>query len=657
MAITKNPPLSFWTQKPKKPSETISLPPNQSWGDAAGWNTQLKALHQQAVNAAPKPTIPASRPTLPGEQSMAVRPPSPATTSPKPAMATPAPKPSVAPSAAPYGGVPEANDPAMVGGRAMLDQRKNLAGVSGVPEGWDAETYANFKKANPTLEPDQEDTFRMQQAGNDAIKKSQLEALRQSYLGTFSPSAEEAAARQQLGDVSSKVAADEAAARSAYAKRVGAINEQATLQPFLTGRQRMASGELADQLAALESSSKAQTVPLSTKLAQLQAEREAKKARAKAEVEFATPATKDYQTVGEGQSLVDPATGRVVYQGPAKTSTAQPTASIQEYQFAVQNGYKGSFSDYQTEDANRKAVAAGAGQPSSYKEWELAGRPGTYQDWVMKTGGAAKPLSGEAAKVYSIATTIKPEIEQIKTLLKGAGRLKISQILSGLDPAASRLIDQVADKVGRLRSGGAINKDEAERFKAQILRAGDILTGDTTSAIDALDALAAEADSVASSVRPGATTSTGTAGTPEEAGFEIGPDGKYYPKANSGKPTASTTGNAKAIAAAIKKVESGGNYNARGGSGEFGAYQFMPDTWRGWAKTYLGNSNAPMTPQNQDVVAEAHISSLLAQGKTPEQIALIWNGGQPVRKAGVNKFGVRYDSGAYADKVLRAMNA
>lgn len=36
-------------------------------------------------------------------------------------------------------------------------------------------------------------------------------------------------------------------------------------------------------------------------------------------------------------------------------------ASVQEYEYAKQNGYTGSFTDYQNEDANRKAVATGVG--------------------------------------------------------------------------------------------------------------------------------------------------------------------------------------------------------------------------------------------------------------------------------------------------------
>lgn len=111
------------------------------------------------------------------------------------------------------------------------------------------------------------------------------------------------------------------------------------------------------------------------------------------------------------------------------------------------------------------------------------------------------------------------------------------------------------------------------------------------------------------------------------------------------------------IANAIKQVESNGNYEIRGASGEYGAYQFMPNTWKEWAGKYIGNPNAEMTQKNQDTVARARIEDLLNQGYNAEQIALIWNGGEPVRKSGTNKFGVKYDSGAYANKVLAAMEA
>jgi len=118
------------------------------------------------------------------------------------------------------------------------------------------------------------------------------------------------------------------------------------------------------------------------------------------------------------------------------------------------------------------------------------------------------------------------------------------------------------------------------------------------------------------------------------------------------------TNQASRIASAIKQVESRGNYNAVGDAGTSkGAYQFQPASWSGWSQKYLGQSNLPMTPENQDKVAMARIGDLLNQGYNAEQIALIWNGGEPVRKKGFNKkIGLAYDSGAYADKVLKQLS-
>lgn len=131
---------------------------------------------------------------------------------------------------------------------------------------------------------------------------------------------------------------------------------------------------------------------------------------------------------------------------------------------------------------------------------------------------------------------------------------------------------------------------------------------------------------------------------------------EYFGKPGGFSMVGGDTNQASKIAMAIKKVESGGNYDAKGGSGESGAYQFMPSTWKGWAKQYLGNANAPMTKENQDKVAIAKINDLLKKGYNEEQIALIWNGGEAKVKKGVNKYGVKYDSGAYAKKVLAALS-
>lgn len=117
------------------------------------------------------------------------------------------------------------------------------------------------------------------------------------------------------------------------------------------------------------------------------------------------------------------------------------------------------------------------------------------------------------------------------------------------------------------------------------------------------------------------------------------------------------------IANAIKLVESGGNYNAQGASGENGAYQFMPGTWASWSSEYASQvlqqsvAKLPMTPENQDAVAKFKIQQWLNQGYTPDQIASMWNSGSPdyQGKVGVNSKGVKYDVPSYVNKVTSVL--
>ena len=126
-----------------------------------------------------------------------------------------------------------------------------------------------------------------------------------------------------------------------------------------------------------------------------------------------------------------------------------------------------------------------------------------------------------------------------------------------------------------------------------------------------------------------------------------------------------TGATAKSIANAIKQVESGGNYNAKGASGENGAYQFMPATWESWSREYAREALGVDTPlsmskSNQDFVAEFKIQQWLDQGLTPQQIAAKWNSGSEVgweNKVGVNSKGVKYDVPGYVSKVIGALSS
>jgi muramidase (phage lysozyme) len=109
------------------------------------------------------------------------------------------------------------------------------------------------------------------------------------------------------------------------------------------------------------------------------------------------------------------------------------------------------------------------------------------------------------------------------------------------------------------------------------------------------------------------------------------------------------------MAKAIRQVESGGNFNAQGKSGESGGYQFMPETWKAWAGKYLGNPNADLSPRNQNEVAYKHIKELKDSGLNPGQIASEWNSGRTDSHyngvKGVNQFGAAYDVPKYVSNV------
>ncbi len=122
---------------------------------------------------------------------------------------------------------------------------------------------------------------------------------------------------------------------------------------------------------------------------------------------------------------------------------------------------------------------------------------------------------------------------------------------------------------------------------------------------------------------------------------------------------------AVAMAQAIRKTESNGNFKAKGKSGEYGAYQFTGGTWNSAAQKYLGYQ-VPVneaTPEQQNEVAYKRIKEWKDQGYNPGQIASMWNAGSGEPDAyqgtfsngnpavGVNKYGVHYSVPDYALKV------
>lgn len=120
----------------------------------------------------------------------------------------------------------------------------------------------------------------------------------------------------------------------------------------------------------------------------------------------------------------------------------------------------------------------------------------------------------------------------------------------------------------------------------------------------------------------------------------------------------------KNLVSAIGHAETGPSspdaYTQKGASGEFGRYQFMPDTWKMWAGQHLGDENAAPTVENQNKVAYEQVKQWKDQGLNPAQIASKWNSGNENAykegHKGVNAEGVAYDTPAYTQKVSNYYN-
>lgn len=110
---------------------------------------------------------------------------------------------------------------------------------------------------------------------------------------------------------------------------------------------------------------------------------------------------------------------------------------------------------------------------------------------------------------------------------------------------------------------------------------------------------------------------------------------------------------------AIRQIESG-NRAIAGKSGELPSrYQYTPGTWKSVAGKYLGDENAPISLENENKATYLRVKDWKDNGYNVGQIASMWNAGEGRPDAyaqnwrGVNKYGVHYDTPAYAEKVAK----
>ena len=132
----------------------------------------------------------------------------------------------------------------------------------------------------------------------------------------------------------------------------------------------------------------------------------------------------------------------------------------------------------------------------------------------------------------------------------------------------------------------------------------------------------------------------------------------------------------KALVSAMGEAETGPSspeaYTKKGASGEYGRYQFLPDTYKARAGKYLGDANAAPTVENQNKIQYEWVKDMKNKGYNPAQIASMQNAGEGEPDAYRGQFkngkpssstapggqpnssGVQYDVPAYTKKVSEA---
>jgi len=127
---------------------------------------------------------------------------------------------------------------------------------------------------------------------------------------------------------------------------------------------------------------------------------------------------------------------------------------------------------------------------------------------------------------------------------------------------------------------------------------------------------------------------------------------------------------AVALSKAIRSTETSGvrdPWNAKGKSGEWGAYQFTENTWNKLKQKYgLTGDWGSASQQEQNQAAYRQIKEWKDAGYNVGQVASMWNAGEGEPNAytgtfsngqpskGKNKYGVDYDVPAYASGVAKA---
>jgi hypothetical protein len=179
---------------------------------------------------------------------------------------------------------------------------------------------------------------------------------------------------------------------------------------------------------------------------------------------FAQPTPVEYEVLSNGL-VIDPTTGAAVADH-RQTDTPEDPASVREYQFAVQNGYQGSFEDW-------RATA-----PRSGTEVTIENR--SESAFSAETGKLLAQESAAVAEQGDAANRSLVQINQLDELMQGqggitsaftamAGDLGITFEGTGEVQAARAIISQLVPQQ-RPPGSGPMSDADLELFKQSLPR-------------------------------------------------------------------------------------------------------------------------------------------------------------------------------------------
>lgn len=186
--------------------------------------------------------------------------------------------------------------------------------------------------------------------------------------------------------------------------------------------------------------------------------------------------------VGAGETLFDPATGRAVFTNPKEQELP---GAVREYQYAQQQGYKGSFQQFQTEMKRAGATSVNVNTEKPLLN-TLAGGLGKQIDDGLSTARGAVSAIGTAHRLMEAVDSGKLVAgpgASFRVLglqlgqMMGVGGRDAAEVLANTRSAIQSMAQAELDAAQQMKGQGQITESERDIIRRAASGNIDALTG------------------------------------------------------------------------------------------------------------------------------------------------------------------------------------